>query len=90
LVSNDPVIHESAHNTQYAIVKEELWCKDWRLERHGQKVAMRPTVRCVAAVQIRVQTRPERLPAGFHQPGREVVPKDAKALLSYLTDLLVN
>jgi len=44
----------------------------------------------MAAVEMREQTRPKRLPASFNQERREVLSEDAKALFSDLTDLLVN
>ncbi len=58
--------------------------------RHREKVAMWAPVRRMAAVEMREQTRPKRLPASFNQERREVLSEDAKALFSDLTDLLVN
>src|ERR1041384_523755 len=45
LVGDDPIVHQSAHNTENVRVKEELRGEAKRIERHGQKVAMRPMVR---------------------------------------------
>jgi hypothetical protein len=67
-----------------------LWGENGWLEGHGEKVAMWAPVRRMAAVEIREQTRPERLPARLHERRREVVSEDAKALFSDLTDLFVN
>jgi hypothetical protein len=90
LISYDAVSHELLHDAQYVIVKEESWGKNWRLERHGEKMAMCAPVRRMPAVEICEQTRPECFSTSLNQGWRKVVSKDAKALFSDLADLLVN
>jgi hypothetical protein len=91
VVSDDPVVHHAPHDIQHLIVKEECRSEAWRLEGHGEKVAMRAAVRVVAVdFEISKQKRPKRVSASIDQGRRKMSFEYAIALVSDLAYLVLN
>jgi hypothetical protein len=67
LVSDDPVVHETTHDTHHTRVEEKLRREAGRLERERKKVTLWATVRRRAAVEMREQAWPECVSARGNQ-----------------------
>jgi hypothetical protein len=73
LVGNYPVVHCAAHNTENLSIKEEGWSKARRLERHREKMAIKPAVWLVTVrFQIGSQNWPKSVSARIDQASRKM------------------
>jgi hypothetical protein len=90
LVRDDPVVHESTDDSQDNRVEEQFGGETRPLERHRQKMAMRPTVRRVTALKIRQKTRPECVSARVNDTTRQMAPQDTEAFVSKFADRPLN
>jgi hypothetical protein len=62
LIGDDAIVHEATHDSQHISIEEKLQFETLGLKGHRQKMAMWAAVRSLA-VEIRLQSRPERVPA---------------------------
>src|ERR1035441_3575733 len=91
LIRNYPGVHHSPHDTQHFVVKEEVWSKARWLQGHGEKVAVRTTVRLVAVgLDISEEKRPKRTSAGIDRGPRKMLSEYAIAPVLDLDDLVLN
>src|SRR5580704_16993166 len=91
LIGDGSVVHQSAHDIEHLIVKEEIRDKAWWLERHRQKETMWPAIWFVATLlEGGQEMRPKRVPASIDQGPGKVFFEYAIAVLLEFADLVLG